>query len=125
MDDEIAVIERNNTGELTELPKGQRQFGTKWVYKTKLKENDTVGKYRHAQRLKAISKFGIDYKEIFATVARHDMTRLVIALAAHNAWPIFQLDVKSTFLHGELQEKVYIDPLRGHVKFGNEQKCIN
>lgn len=39
-------------------------------------------------------KFGIDHKEVFAPIGRHDMTILVIALAAQNAWPIFQLDVK-------------------------------
>ena len=54
-------------------------------------------------------EFGVDYKEVFAPVARHDTIRSVIALAAQNSWPIFQLDVKSAFLHGELKEEVFID----------------
>ena len=73
--------------------------------------------------LKAISKsFGVDYREVFAPVARHDTIRLVIALAAQHSWPIFQLDVKSAFLHGDLQEQVFIDQPPGYVKLGSENK---
>ena len=49
-------------------------------------------------------KFGVDYKEVFALVVRHDTIRLVVASAAQNSWSIFQLAIKSTFLHGDLQE---------------------
>ena len=67
-------------------------------------------------------EFGVDYKEVFAPVARHDTIRLVIAMAAQNSWPIFQLDVKSAFLHGDLKEEVFIDQSLGYVKLGNEHK---
>ncbi|KAE8681352.1 Ubiquitin carboxyl-terminal hydrolase family protein [Hibiscus syriacus] len=80
MDDEIAAIERNKTWELTELPNGHKTIDMKWVYKTKLKE----------------------------TVARHDTIKLVIALTTQNSWPIFKLDVKSSFLHGDLSEQTAI-----------------
>lgn len=123
MDDEIAAIERNNTWELTNLPKGQKTIGVKWVYKTKLKENGEVDKYKARLVAKGYKQeFGIDYKEVFAPVARHDTIRLMIALAAQNSWRIFQLDVKSAFLHGDLQEYVFIDQPRGYVKFGSEHK---
>jgi hypothetical protein len=49
-------------------------------------------------------KYGIDYSEVFASVARHDTIRMIIPLAAMNEWTVFQLDVKSVFLHGELVE---------------------
>lgn len=54
-------------------------------------------------------KFGIEYKEVFAPVARLDTVRMILSIAAQNSWPIFQLDVKSAFLHGELQEQVNVD----------------
>lgn len=54
-------------------------------------------------------KFGIEYKEVFAPVARLDTVRMILSIAAQNSWPIFQLDVKSAFLHGKLQEQVYVD----------------
>ena len=56
-------------------------------------------------------EFGVDYTEVFAPVARHDTIRLVIAIAIQNSWPIFQLDVKSAFLHGTLEGEVFIKNL--------------
>lgn len=123
MDDEIAAIERNHTWELTDLPKGQKKIGVKWVYKTKLKENGKVDKYKARLVAKGYKQeFGVDYKEVFVPVARHDIIRLVIGLAAQNSWPIFQLDVKSAFLHGDLQEQIFIDQPPGYVKLGSENK---
>ncbi|CAL8175165.1 unnamed protein product [Prunus armeniaca] len=51
-----------------------------------------------------------------------DTIRLVVSIATQNSWPIFQLDVKSTFPHGDLQEQVYIEQPSGYVKQGNEEK---
>ncbi|XP_073121134.1 uncharacterized mitochondrial protein AtMg00820-like [Henckelia pumila] len=100
MDAEIAAIEKNNTWELTDLPKGQKTIGVKWVYKKKLKENGEVDKFKARLVAKGYKQeFGVDYKEVFAPVARHDTIRLTIALAARNSWPIYQLDVKSAFLN--------------------------
>ena len=123
MDAEIIAIERNDTWELCHLPKGQKTIGVKWVYKTKLKENGEVDKHKAYLVAKGYKQeFGVDYKEVFAPVARHDTIRLVIAMAAQNSWPIFQLDVKSTFLYGDLKEEVFIDQPPGYVKLGNEHK---
>ena len=81
MDDEIKAIERNETQELTDLPQGQKTIGVKWVYKTKLKENGEVDKYKARLVAKGYKQeFGVDYKEVFAPVARLDTIRFVIAL---------------------------------------------
>ncbi|KZV47100.1 retrovirus-related Pol polyprotein from transposon TNT 1-94, partial [Dorcoceras hygrometricum] len=123
MDAEIAAIEKNNTWTLTELPQGQKTIGVKWIYKTKMKENGEVDKFKARLVAKGYKQeYGVDYKEVFAPVARHDTIRLVIALAAQYSWPIFQLDVKSAFLHGDLEEQVYIDQPPGYIKIGNEHK---
>ncbi|GMI66347.1 hypothetical protein HRI_000304000 [Hibiscus trionum] len=123
MDDEIVSIEKNNTWELTDLPEGQKTIGVKWVYKTKLKENGEIDKYKARLVAKGYKQeFDVDYKEVFTHVARHDTIRLVISLAAQNSWPIFQLDVKSAFLHGDLKEQVFVDQLPGYVKLENENK---
>jgi hypothetical protein len=65
-------------------------------------------------------KYGVDYTEVFAPVVRMDTVRMIIALAAHKNWMISQLDVKSAFLHGELNEDVYVEQPRGNEKKGSE-----
>lgn len=122
MDIEIDAIERNNTWELSVLPQGGKKVGVKWIFKTKLKDNGEVDK--HKARLVAkgyTQQHGIDYTEVFAPVARLDTIRLVISLAAQNKWVIYQLDVRSAFLHGELNEEIYVEQPLGYVKRGKEQ----
>lgn len=98
MDIEIESIKRNNTWELTDLPQGQNTFGLKWVYKTKLNEKGELDKYKALLAAKGYTqKFGIDYGDLFAPFARLHIVRLIIAMAAQNSWPIYQLDIKPTF----------------------------
>ncbi|KAM1556843.1 hypothetical protein PS2_040150 [Malus domestica] len=123
MDQEIRAIEKNSTWELVELPPGGKTIGVKWIFKTKLNENGEVEK--HKARLVAkgyCQQYGIDYAEVFAPVARLDTIRIVISLAAQKNWDIYQLDVKSAFLHGELEEEVFVDQPPGYEQKGQETK---
>ena len=71
MDNEIKSIEKNKTWELTDLSRGQKTIGVKWVFKTKLNENGEVDKYKARLIAKGYKqKYGVDYKEVFAPVAR-------------------------------------------------------
>ena len=110
MNSESAAIERSNTWKLTNLPKGHKTIGVKLIYKTKMHDNGEIDKYK-AWLVERGSKqeFGVDYKEVFALVVRFDTIRLVLSIAAQNSWFVYQLDVKSVFLHGELEREVYID----------------
>jgi hypothetical protein len=84
-------------------------IGVKWIYKTKYNEKGEVDKHKARLVAKGYSqKYGIDYNEVFAPVARWDTIRAILALAAHKGWNVFQLDVKSAFLHGELVEDIYV-----------------
>lgn len=67
-------------------------------------------------------RHGVDFTEVFAPVARWDTIRTIIALAAIKGWSVFQLDVKSAFFHGELNETVYVDQPQGFEKKGEEDK---
>lgn len=123
MDVEMEAIERNGTWELTDLPKDGKKIGVKWVYKTKLNENGEVDKFKARLVAKGYTQqHGVDYTEVFAPVARMETIRLVVALAAQKGWGIYQLDVKSAFLHGELNEEVFVEQPCGYVQKGNEQK---
>ncbi|GJZ72806.1 retrovirus-related pol polyprotein from transposon TNT 1-94 [Tanacetum coccineum] len=120
---EIDSIEKNKTWELTILPAGTKPIGVKWVFKTKLNEKGEVEK--HKARLVAkgyAQQYGVDYTEVFAPVARLDTIRLILALAAHHGWDVFQLDVKSAFLQGELKEEVFVQQPPGYEKKGEEDK---
>lgn len=123
MDCEIKSIEKNQTWELSDLPTGAKTIGVKWIFKTKLNEKGEVNKYKARLVAKGYSQqHGIDFTEVFAPVARMDTVRMIVALAACRGWDIFQLDVKSAFLHGELKEDVYVHQPQGYVKKGKEHK---
>lgn len=123
MDQEIEAIERNQTWELVKAPKEKKPIGVKWVYKTKLNAQGEVEKHKARLVVKGYKqKYGVDYKEVFAPVARLETIRLILSLAAQNKWQVHQMDVKSAFLNGELQEEVYIDQPPGYVKKNEENK---
>jgi hypothetical protein len=120
---EIESIEKNKTWELTVLPQGVNPIGVKWVFKTKLNENGEVDKYKARLVAKGYAQqYGVDYTEVFPPVARLDTIRLILALAAQNSWSVFQLDVKSAFLHGDLSEEVFVQQPLGYEKKGEEGK---
>ncbi|MCH81290.1 copia-type polyprotein, partial [Trifolium medium] len=103
MDAEIEAIEKNDTWELTTLPAGLDKHKARLVAKG------------YTQR------YGIDYSEVFAPVARWDTIRTVLSMAANNGWDVFQMDVKSAFLHGELTENIYVSQPLGYDN-GNKHK---
>ncbi|BBH04777.1 BURP domain-containing protein, partial [Prunus dulcis] len=123
MKDELSMIEKNATWELVDRPTEKPVIGVKWVFKTKLNLDGSVQKNKARLVAKGYSqKPGIDYNETFAPVARLDTIRTLIALAAQKSWKLFQLDVKSAFLNGILEEEVYIDQPEGFVVKGSESK---
>ena len=78
-------------------PGGSKQgnIGVKWIFKTKQKENGEVDKYKARLVAKGYKQqYGVDYIEVFSPVARHDTIRLVVSLAAQNAWPLLGCKIK-------------------------------
>ncbi|CAB75469.1 copia-type reverse transcriptase-like protein [Arabidopsis thaliana] len=125
MDEEIKSIQKNDTWELTSLPNGHKAIGVKWVYKAKKNSKGEVERYKARLVAKGYSqRAGIDYDEIFAPVARLETVRLIISLAAQNKWKIHQMDVKSAFLNGDLEEEVYIEQPQGYIVKGEEDKVL-
>lgn len=125
MNEEIKAIDRNNTWELVELPKGSQPIGVKWVFKKKMNAQGDIERYNARLVAKGYKqKAGIDYDNVFAPVARMETIRLLISQAAQLKWPIFQMDVKSAFLNGVLKEDVYIEQPPGYMKVGEEKKVL-
>ncbi|GKB62455.1 putative ribonuclease H-like domain-containing protein [Tanacetum coccineum] len=94
---------------LVDLPYGKRAIGTKWVYRNKKDERGIV--VRNKARLVAqgyTQEEGIDYDEVFAPVARIEAIRLFLAYASFMNFVVYQMDVKSAFLYGKIEEEVYV-----------------
>ena len=110
MQEEIDVIEKNNTWELVEKPNNKEVIGVKWIYRVKYHANGTVQRNKARLVAKGYSQQpGIDFNETFTPIARLDTIRALIAMAAQKGWCLYQLDVKSAFLNGELEEEVYVE----------------
>ncbi|KAL0537088.1 hypothetical protein IC582_026058 [Cucumis melo] len=125
MDEKIKAIKKNDTWELSTLPNGKKAVGVKWVFKIKRNEKGEVERYKARLVAKGYSqRKGIDYDEVFAPVARLETIRLLIALATQNNWKIFQMDVKSAFLNGYLEEEVYLEQPPGYCVKGQEDKVL-
>ena len=116
MKEEMTCIEKNDTWSLMDLPEGKEAIGLKWVYKTKFNEDGSVQKHKARLVAKGYSqKPGVDFAETFAPVARMETIRAVLAIAAQKELEVFQLDVKSAFLNGVLEEEVYVEQPQGFV----------
>ncbi|GJS20023.1 zinc finger, CCHC-type containing protein, partial [Tanacetum coccineum] len=126
IDDEIGSIIENNTWVLSDLPHGCKPLGCKWIFKRKMKVDGTIDKFKARLVIQGFrQKEGIDYFDTYAPVARITTIRLLLALAAIHNLVIHQMDIKTTFLNGDLDEDVYIKQPEGFVMPGNEHKVCN
>ncbi|KAK2388390.1 putative mitochondrial protein [Trifolium repens] len=116
MKEELSQFERNEVWNLVPLPKDHSIIGTRWVFRNKLDEDGKV--IRNKARLVAQGynqQEGIDYDETFAPVARLEAIRILLAYASHKCIKLFQMDVKSAFLNGFLNEEVYVHQPPGFI----------
>ena len=110
MQEELNQFERNNVWKLVEKPENYPVIGTKWVFRNKLDEHGII--IRNKARLVAKGynqEEGIDYEETYAPVARLEAIRMLLAYASIMNFKLYQMDVKSAFLNGLIQEEVYVE----------------
>ena len=102
-------LNKNYTYDLVELPKGKRELGNKWVYKVTTGEVDITPRYKGRIAVKGFQqKKGVDFDEIFIPVVKMTSIWTVLSIATSMNLEIKQLDVKTTFLLGELDEEIYM-----------------
>ncbi|GJS55897.1 putative ribonuclease H-like domain-containing protein [Tanacetum coccineum] len=109
MQEELLQFKLQKVWVLVDLPKGKRAIGTKWIFRNKKDERGIV--IRNKARLVAqgyTQEEGIDYDEVFAPVARIEAIRLFLAYASFMGFMVYQMDVKSAFLYGQIEEEVYV-----------------
>ena len=123
MQEELNMIDKNNTWELVDRPSHKKPIGVKWVYRTKLNSDGSINKHKARLVVKGYAQmFGVDFSETFAPVARLDTIRMLLALAAQRKWKIYQLDVKSAFLNGYLEEEIFVEQPEGFAIKEKEEK---
>ena len=109
MQGEMDSLHENHIYELTELPKGKRALWNKWVHKLKLGDVGNPARYKAQIVVKGFQqKKGVDFDEIFAPVVKMTSIQMVLSIAASMDLEVEQLDVKTTFLHGDLEEEIYM-----------------
>jgi histone deacetylase 1/2 len=109
MDEEYDALIKNNTWHLVPSSHGQNVIDCKWVYKVKRKADGTIDRYKACLVAKGFKQqYGIDYEETFSPVVKSATIRVVLSLAVFRGWSLRQLDVKNAFLHGVLEEEVYM-----------------
>lgn len=115
MNVEMEALEKNKTWELVKLPTGKKPVGCKWVYTVKYRADGSIERYKARLVAKGYTQtYGIDYQETFAPVAKMNTVRVLLSLAANYNWDLQQFDVKNAFLHGELEEEIYMDVPPGY-----------
>lgn len=112
MKEELGQIIKNDTWELVPRPSDKNVIGTKWIFKNKMNEDGTVVRNKEMLVCKGYAqRKGIDYSNTFAPVSRLEAIKLFLAYAIVKNFKVYQMDVKSVFLNGEIKEEVYIEQL--------------
>ena len=119
----VVYDRKNDTWQLVDKPQGRKVIGVKWVFRTKLNADGSINKHKPRLVVKGYAQiFGVDYSDTFAPVARLDTIRLLITVSAQRGWKMHQMDVKSAFLNGILEEEIYVEQPEGFVIDGKEDK---
>jgi hypothetical protein len=122
MNEEIESLDKNEAWDLVELPTGRNPIGNKWLFKNTLNAKGKVEKYKAGLVEKGYSQVeGIDFGEIFSHVAKLTSIRFMLFVVAAFDFEIEQMDVKTSFLHGNLEEEIYMKQLEGYAMKGKKE----
>ena len=117
--EELESMKVNQVWDLVDLPPERRAIGNKWIFKIKRKADGSIDRYKARLIAKGYTQQeGIDYEEKHSPVVRFASVRLILAIVAGLDLELHQMDVKTSFLNGELEEEIYMEQHVGFVKKG-------
>jgi hypothetical protein len=123
-DEELASLTQHQVWDMELPPPGTRVVRSKWVFKQKLNAMGLVERYKARLVAKGFTqRAGIDYDEVWAPVGKHATFRTLLAVAAARDFELHQMDVKTAFLHGELEEAIWMQPPEGYMLGSDGAVC--
>ncbi|WKA06787.1 hypothetical protein VitviT2T_024671 [Vitis vinifera] len=122
MREEMSALEKNKTWEIVERLKGKNIVDCKWIFTLKYKADGSLERCKARLVAKGYTQtYGVDYQETFVPAAKMNTVRILLSLAAHYNWQLLQYDVNNAFLHGDLDEEIYMNiPSVFEVNTGNK-----
>ena len=121
METEMRSLLANKVWELVEPPPNRKIIGSKWVFKWMIDANETVDHYKARLVAQGCTQtFGPDYEETFSPIVQFESIRFLLAVGAQHKLQLYQMDVSTAFLHGELNKEVYMWQLEGFIESGIE-----
>ncbi|KAM2227380.1 hypothetical protein ACFXTI_014190 [Malus domestica] len=122
MKEELESMSQNKVWTLVDYNPQIKAIGCKWVYKTKRDAHGKIERYKARLVAKGFTHREVDYNDTFSPVSSKDSMRIIMALVAHFDLELHQMDMKTAFLNGELQENIYMLQPPGFVEKGKENK---
>ncbi|KAL0558833.1 hypothetical protein IC582_003415 [Cucumis melo] len=123
MIEEMTALDDNGAWHLVSRPAGKKAIGCKWVFSVKVNPDGTMARLKDHLVGKCYAQtYGIDYSDTFSSVTKLTSIHLFLSMAATHNWSLHQLDINNAFLHGDLQEEVYIEKPHGFAAQGESDK---
>jgi len=121
---EIEALEMNKTWTIEDLTAGKKPINCKWVYRVKYNSDGSIERYKARLVIRGDQQVdGFDYHETFAPVAKMVSIRCFLSVAVARGWELHQMDVNNAFLHGDLDEEVYMTLPHGFRTPGSHKVC--
>ena len=116
MNEEMKSMHDNDVWDLVQLPEGLKPIGCKWIFKIMRDSKGNTERYKARLVAKEFTqREGIDYNETFSPVSSKDSFRIIMALVAHFDLELHQMDVKTAFLNGEIDETIHMEQPKNFV----------